>query len=269
MAGSHTVGNGLHTQPIGIRLGLTGLVLVLLGGLAASASHLVNHYANRDERPEFTLDDIKGAYHGINTPSLLNSALERGHPAELPAAEKQILLDWLAGTRIVEDYDSLDLEIPPAEIIASRCLDCHTRQTGAETGTPLPPLEYFDDIKSIAFSREIRATPDTVLTMSTHAHALSMSIQGIVVVALALLTRWPVRTISLLVAVMGLGLLGDIGGWWLARFSPSWALCIVISGVGYSIGQAILLALVLADLWWPSRAESKPNSKGQSNKEDR
>jgi hypothetical protein len=43
----------------------------------------------------------------------------------------------------------------------------------------------------------------------------------------------------------------------------------VISGAGYSIGQAILLALVLADLWWPSRAESKPNSGGQSNKEER
>ncbi len=269
MVGSNIVGHGLRTQPIGIRIGLTSLVLVLLGGLAASAAHLVNHYANRDERPELTLDDIKGAYHGINTPSLLNSALERGHPEQLPAAEKQILLVWLAGTRIVEDYDSLDLEIPPAEIIESRCLECHTRQAGAEAGTPRPPLEYFDDIKSIAFSREIRATPDSVLAMSTHAHALSMSIQGILVAALALLTRWPVRSISLLVAVMGLGLLGDIGGWWMARFSPSWALCIVISGAGYSVSQAILLLMVVTDLWWPSRAEARPISEEQPDKEER
>ncbi len=269
MADRNTAGFELRTQQIGIRIGLTALVLVLLGGLAASAAHLVNHYANRDERPELTLDDIKGAYHGIDTPSLLRSALERGHPEQLPAAEKQVLLDWLAGTRIVEDYDSLDLEIPPAEIIASRCLECHTRQTGAEAGTPKPPLEYFDDIKSIAFSREIRATPDSVLAMSTHAHALSMSIQGIVVVALALLTRWPIRSISLLIAVMGLGLLGDIGGWWMARFSPSWAVCIVISGAGYSISQAILLLLVVADLWWPGRVEAIPSSEGQSDKEER
>ncbi len=248
---------GLLSQPLGIRLGLTGLILVLLGGLYASALHMAHHYDNRDERPGLTLDDLEGAYHGINTPSLLNSSLEREHPADLPEMERKVLLEWLGGNRIVEDYDSLDLEIPPAEIIESRCLSCHTRSAGAAPGTEKPPLEYFDDIQSIAFSREIRRTPDHVLAMTTHAHALSMSIQGLVVIALVLLTRWPVRITAFIVALMGLGLVGDIGGWWMARQSPSWVWCIVISGACYSLGQGLLLASVLLDLWLPASVTNR------------
>ena len=251
-------GETLRTQPAGIRIGISALVLVLFVGLLASASHLVTHYENRDELPGFTLDDIRGAYHGIDSPGLLGSALERGHPESLPTEQRAVLLEWLAGGRIVEDYDSLDLEFPPAEIIDQSCIECHTRAAGAETATLIPPLEYFDDIKEIAFSRKVLPTPVAVLAASTHAHALALSIQGIVVAGLVLLTRWPRAWISLLIAIMGLGLLGDVGGWWLTRFSPSWALSIVVSGAAFCLSQGILLTGVLADLWLPAKATKKP-----------
>ena len=249
-------GEGLSSQPMGIRTGISALIVVLYIGLLASATHMVSHFENRDERPGFTLDDVTGAYHGIDSPGLLGTALERGHPETLPAAQRELLLSWLTGGRIVEDYDSLDLEIPPAEIIDLSCIECHTRAAGAATGSVIPPLEYFDDIKEIAFSRKVLPTPVEVLAASTHAHALALSIQGLVVIALACMTRWRRRWISLLIAIMGLGLVGDVGGWWLARFSPSWTLCIIVSGTAYSVSQVILLASVLADLWWPGASTS-------------
>ncbi|HIG04898.1 MAG TPA: hypothetical protein EYQ08_04090 [Planctomycetes bacterium] len=244
-------GAGLRSQPMGIRIGVSALIVVLYIGLLASVTHMVSHFENRDELPGFTFDDVTSAYHGIDSPGLLGTALERGHPETLPSAEKELLLQWLTSGRIVEDYDSLDLEIPPAEIIDQSCIECHTRAAGAETGSAIPPLEYFDDIKEIAFSRKVLPTPVAVLAASTHAHALALSIQGLVVIALASMTRWRRRPISLLIAIMGLGLVGDVGGWWLARFSPSWTVCIMVSGAGYSLAQGILLASVLADLWWP------------------
>ena len=248
-------GEGLYSQPLGIRIGISALIVVLYIGLLASAAHLVSHFENRDERPGFTLDDVTGAYHGIDSPGLLGSALERGHPETLPTAHKDLLLAWLTSGRIVEDYDSLDLEIPPAEIIDQNCLECHTRAAGAATGTAIPPLEYFDEIKEIAFSRKVLPTPIKVLAASTHAHALALSIQGLVVIALVCMTRWRRRWISPWCAIMGLGLVGDVGGWWLARFSPSWTMCIMVSGAAYSLAQGILLASVLADLWWPRAME--------------
>ena len=240
-------GGGLSTLPLGARLGLTGLCIVLLGGLAASFQHMIYHYENRDERPEFSVDDVVGAYHGLNSPALLKEALENGHPETLPADQRSILIEWLSGSRIVEDYDSLDLEIPPAEILDEQCLQCHTRDLAESQG--IPSLEYFDDIKSISFSREVEPTPVKILAASTHAHALSMSVQGMMVLFLALLTAWPTRRIGWICALMGLGLMGDIGGWWLARYSPSFVMLIMVSGAAYSVGQATLIGSILLDLW--------------------
>ena len=85
-----------------------------------------------------------------------------------------------------------------------------------------------------------------------------MSIQGIVVLFLALLTAWPTKGISLLCALMGLGLVGDIGGWWLARYSASFVTMIMICGAAYSGVQTLLLGGIIWDTWL-----GRGSSKGQ------
>src|SRR5258707_1260673 len=49
----------LRSLPGLVRLGLTALLLTILLGMAASASHLFDHYKNRDEQKDFTLDDLR------------------------------------------------------------------------------------------------------------------------------------------------------------------------------------------------------------------
>ncbi len=65
----------LSQLPFSFRLGITLLVLVLFGGLAASMRHLVSHHENRDERPGLSLDDLTGAYHGMTSTAALIPAL--------------------------------------------------------------------------------------------------------------------------------------------------------------------------------------------------
>ena len=65
----------LRTLPLTVRIGISCLVLVLLGGLAASAMHLFWHYENRDERPGMTMDDLEGAYHGVERTAPILMAL--------------------------------------------------------------------------------------------------------------------------------------------------------------------------------------------------
>ena len=254
----------LRDLPLGFRLGLTAVIAVFVLGILSSAFHTKEHYENRDGRAGLTLDDLEGAYHGLDRPAPLLSAIEGGHPEGLDPEAKKILTDWLNGDRVVESYDDLDLgDFAPAELIAVYCLDCHSRQsTGENAVGDQWPLDYFDDVKPLAFSQRVEATPVEVLAASTHAHALSLATLTLVVFALAWCTRWPRRFLSILLGAVGLGLLGDIGGWWLARESASAVGLIVVSGSVYNGGTSLLLLLVTIDLWRPRGRELGGGAEG-------
>lgn len=243
-------------RPLGItaRLGLSLLVLTLLGGLTVSGLYMAWHHENRDEQPGLTLTDIRGHYAGVNVPAPLLNALERGHPENLPEQSKQVLIDWLKGTRISEDYDSLDLgDLAPAEIIASSCLDCHSRQSTGDNAYTQLPLDFYDDVVAVAISRDIRPVGLEVLAASTHTHAISLAVLALVSCALMLLTGWPRGLVNPIVLLMGLGLALDLSGWWIARVNDAVVPLIVLGGFVFAVCVAVSLLLVIADLWRPAR----------------
>lgn len=243
----------LRDLGLGTRLGLSFLVLTLLGGLAASAQHLVWHHQKRDERPEMSIDDIFGAYHGIKTTAPLVSVLKRGHPEALPADQRKLLQDWLGGTRISEDYDNIDLGASaPSDVIATNCLSCHSRQS-ADAAAKAIPLEFFDDVKKLAFSRDVSPTDVKVLAASTHTHAISLGMLSIVTGALLLGTRLPRAVVGLAIALIGTALFADLASWWLARERPVFVYVIAGAGLAYTVTSAAALAAVFVDLWWPRR----------------
>ena len=246
----------LRRLPLGARIGIGGLVLVLLGGLVASGLYLKEHHEVRDGEKGLTMTDLEGAYHGVKATAPLISAIERGHPESLGEADRKTLSDWLASDRITEDYDNLDLgESAPAEILDMSCLQCHSRNASDAVASAVP-LEYWDDVKKLAFSREIEPADPKVLLASTHAHALALSVQALVLALLALLTRFPRKMISWVLCVAGVSLALDIAGWWLARGAAAWVPVLVAGGVFFSATNAFLAVLILLDLMLPDDAEA-------------
>jgi hypothetical protein len=234
------------------RFALTCLVLVLAGGFVASGAHLVEHHQNRDERPGVSLEDLQGAYHGVRVTAPLILALERDHPEDLAEADRKVLADWLAGERISEDYDNLDLgDLAPAEILTRSCMPCHSH---AEATEAAPPLEYWEDISKVAFSREVEPVPKKVLAASTHTHALTMAVLSVAIGLLWLATRWPGPLKSWLFALSCLALLVDLACWWLARDNAALVVLIAGSGAVYAGTSVLFLLGILADLWLPAKA---------------
>jgi hypothetical protein len=245
----------LRDLGFGTRLGLTFLVLTILGGLAASLQHLVWHHQNRDEQPGVSMTDIQGAYHGVVQPAPLLTALERNHPPELAAKDRDLLLGWLRGTRINEDYDNLDLgDSAPNEIIARACVSCHARNAtqGDGIGKTIP-LEFYDDAKKVAFSKRINPTDVKILAASTHTHALALGSLTIVMSGMLLLTRWPRALVGLLILLAGGSLFADLGSWWLARGTAGFVYLIAAAGTAYAATMALAGLAVIADLWLPRR----------------
>lgn len=244
------------------RLGLTGLLVVMLGGMVSSFLHLVEHHENRDERPGLTMDDVRGAYHGIRTTAPMLMALEQNHPAEmdmdgaaaLGPDDRRVLLDWLAGDRISSDYDNLDLgDAAPVEIIAASCLHCHSRQAtqGDGVGERLP-LDYWNDVKTLAFSRDISPTSIEILNVSTHTHALSLATLSLVICLMLVGTRWPRAIVGAAALLIGLGLLSDLAAQWITRSFETFAWVIVIGGTIFGVATSLAAVAIVLDLWLPA-----------------
>jgi hypothetical protein len=249
----------LSALPFGARAGITFLLFVLLGGYFAASKHLVAHHENRDEREGMSLDDLVGAYSGIRNKAPLITALERDHPEELPAKDRDLLLGWLTSDRIAEGYDALDLgDDAPAEVIDRACLQCHS--AGAEEGDGIGetmPLEYFDQVRNLAFSREVSPTSVEILIASAHTHALGMGTLSLVLVLLMLATRWPRWMASVLIGFNGFGLFVDLACWGLARQSGAFVPVLAVSGAVWAGTGVVMIGLMLVDLWIPRRVRNE------------
>lgn len=249
----------LHELSRSARTGLSFLLLTVLGGIAASGLHLIGHHENRDERPGLSMDDLEGAYHGVRTTAPMVAALDRRHPDDLAEADRALLLQWLAGDRISENYDNLELgENAPAEVLDRACLGCHSRQ--AERGEGIGqrvPLEYWDDIVKLAFSRDVEAVAPEILVASVHTHALGMGSLSLVLGLMALCTRWRSGLIGALLCACGLSLFCDLGAWGLAREHAFLVPVIAVSGAVWMASAVALAGLTLAELWWPAKGATQ------------
>lgn len=243
----------LRSLPIGFKIGLTFLVVTLLGGMAASFQHLFWHHESRDDRAGLSVVDIEGAYHGVEAPAPMLIAMRRNHPPELDPGLREALVSWLESGDLSRDYDNFDLgERAPAEIIAGNCVSCHSRGSSDESAKAIP-LEFWDDVNRVSHGRNIQATDVKILAASTHTHAISLGMLGIVSGGLLLLTSFPRIVTGTVTALLGVSLALDIAAWWLARESAGFVM--VIIGAGWLFNGLTVLALlaVLVDCWLPRR----------------
>ncbi len=151
------------------------------------------------------------------------------------------------------DYDNLDLgDLAPSEIIAVSCLDCHSRSASGPDSKAEVPLEYWDDIRALASSKDIQPSPVEIVATSQHVHAPMMAIVMLVLAILGAMTRFNDRLIGLILAASGFGLLVDMVGWWIAREVSAFAYAIVIGGGLYALGTMLIGCLILLDCLLPA-----------------
>jgi hypothetical protein len=237
-----------------VRLSVAVLTMVLLGGYIVSGIHMAWHYEMRDGVEELTLDDIRAHYHGVSVPSPLIDALDEGHPEDLPERERGLLLDWLNDpTTLSMKFDDFDLgDDAPAEIIAVSCLSCHARNATGPDAYPQMPLEYFDDIRPLAISREINPTTIDIIAMSQHTHAPVMAIILLVLGLVGAMCRVPGMLVGLITLVGAVGLAADMSAWWLARQDDIWVYAIVGGGFAYSASTGLLGLIIIVDCVIPA-----------------
>lgn len=238
------------------------MLLILAGGYLASVVFIYQHNAPRDDKPGLSMDDLVGAYHGVERPAVLLEVVNgpHGEPYLQEGDDKQVMRKWLTSDRISEDYESLELgDFSPREVIQENCLSCHARNSSEGNGIGQTiPLEFWDDVKEVAFQKRINPTPTDILVVSTHAHAQSIPLVTLIVCGLFLLTRWPAGVRNRLFGITFFSLLLDLAGWWIARESVAFVWVVLISGGIFGAGFMLAILGCLADMWLPAPKRREP-----------
>lgn len=249
----------LSRLPLLAKLGLSATLAVLGLGLWASVEHIEDHHAKNDgDRSSVSVADIEGAYHGLSVPSPLRAVLggrAPEHPslAAVPADALAALNAWLNGERLLETYDDIDLgERAPAELIATHCGACHAGDAVDPTQGRIS-LAYWEDLAPLLSDKELRPTPYEILITSLHTHAPAMALMALAVGLLALCSRFPRLLAALPMGLGGLGLLIDLSGWLIARYTAGYAPILMAGGATFFAAQALGILLILAELWLPRR----------------
>lgn len=245
--------------PLLAKLGLSATLAVLGLGLWASVKHIEDHHAKNDgDKSSLTVADVEGAYHGLSLPSPLRAVLEGRAPqhpslAAVPASALQSLNAWLAGDRILETYDDIDLgDQAPSELITTHCGACHAGQA-VDPASGQISLAYWEDLAPLISDKEIRPTPYEILITSLHTHAPAMALMALAVGLLALCSRFPRLLAALPMGLGGLGLLIDLSGWLIARYTAGYAPILMAGGATFFAAQSLGILLILAELWLPQR----------------
>jgi len=242
----------LRRMSLSLRIAVSCLILILGGGYVAAVNYMFLHYEKKDERPGLSMDDIAGSFHGVTRPAGLIVALEGSMRPYVNDEEHRQLMTWLHGDRISGGYDNFDLgDSAPAEILDRNCLRCHSRSAteGEGIGAEVP-LEFWDDVKRHAFSKQLDPVPLEILTVSTHTHALSMSLVALLTCCLFWATAWPCRLRHGLIVLTFVSLLVDLASWWLARWSPSFCVVLVVAGGIYGTCLGLQLVGAFFDMWF-------------------
>lgn len=242
------------------RLSLTCLLLVCLGGYAASGLYMQDHHRNRDGDPEMSVTDVEGVYHGVTTPPRLLTLLEGGHPEEveggepLNADDRSELLAWLKGENIAEEWGNIDFGEgfgSPEEITSAACGSCHGAQVPAEERAE-PLLATWDHYKPLAFENKVSPTDEAILLASTHAHATALGTITLLICALMYATRFPALLKGLLCLAASAGLMFDLAAWWLARDAVGFVTLILVGGIAHAGAMVLMMLAQIADLWAPA-----------------
>lgn len=249
----------LRRLPLGARLSLTFLMLVLLGGYLASGLHMQEHHHNRDGRPEMSMADIEGVYHGVTTPSRLRELLLLGHPGDIEGAEPpnpddvSELLAWLEGDAVAENWSNIDFGEgfgSPEELTAATCGACHGAQVASnERAEPL--LATWDHYKEFAFENSVSPTDEAILLASTHTHAISLATVTLLVCMLMHISRFSRKQKGILEVLASGGLFLDLACWWLARDTALFVPLIVVGGVAHAGAMGLMMLAVIVDVWAP------------------
>ncbi len=266
------------------------LALVGTGYLVATANIYLQH-ENADLEPGLTPDDLKRNFHGIEkviTPdakvtvnsTMLEQVREGGDMREHldPGGEPAVraLISWLEKSASEADFATPALyetgDPSAQQVITDQCVECHNSDGGEMEDLPfaaamdgeaeftqMAEVVARDETREETGPQKIVLPPKSIknLVLVTHQHILSIPVFTLIVGVMFLMTGFSPVIKWILVPLPMLAVLGDIGGWWLARYFEPGIFVIAASGAVFGATFGLQILGVFGSMWFGHRTSEK------------
>jgi len=235
----------LNELPINAKVLVSGFIIVLGLGFIAAYFFFYLHFEMADGEPGFALADVAAYFKDGRGPSRLERAVRGRMAAYFSNREEQKkVLAWAripASKRITKEREYG----PVRDIVDVDCIVCHGRGPGKK----FPPLETYRDMVAASVPAE-RPVGAYELAGTTHTHLIAL---GALVSAVGFLFSFSgVRPWlgAIIVGLTYVGLVADVGGWWLATESASGAYLSAAGGALMGTMLAVQMIWSLAVTWF-------------------
>lgn len=220
---------------------ITLTLLVLAIGYGVAIANLYFTYSMMDGQPGLSPEDLKRAFYGRRTVTLLAAKIDGGSMAQfLPdPLEKARILDWIQQGASREGFAKVVLPI-----LEKNCWRCHNPQGFMY----MRPLQTYEQVLQV--TRVDRGEPVPVWARVAHTHLQSIALIFFVVGMVFSATSLPERLKALVVIAPFVALVVDFGSRFLARYSVGFVYVMMAAGAVSGLAFVLMLLVSLYEMWW-------------------
>lgn len=229
--------SSLDSLSLPIKALFTGYLLVIGLGLMMAGAQIVLTHGMADGKVGLSIDDIVYSYYGDRSGSKLEMKLNGSMQDKAPHEANLTLIKWAR-----EGANPVEWESSIKPIVDQYCTVCHASIPG------LPNISKLGEMQKVA-------AIDTGAAWSTLARVSHIHLFGIAFIfffvglIFSFATGFNPLIKALLIFTPFAFLILDIAAWWLTKAHPSFAILVIVAGIGYTIASSTMILTSLYQMW--------------------
>lgn len=236
----------LRSLPVSVRLAITFFLMALGFGYLLALLNLYIHLSKADGVNGLTSADIVRTFHGPeNKQTMLEAKVTFGSmkdfvPDDLSRGK---LVSWARDGAPEKQYNE---EI--AKIFNENCIGCHNPD-GLMKNFPLTSYKEITNPAKRLISQD-RGKSIASLVQSSHTHFISMGMMFFLLALLFFCTGAPSWLKNLILPIPFIGIICDVGGWWLTKYIAGFAHLVMAGGAMMGTAFAVFSFGIFGECWF-------------------
>ena len=237
---------GLQHLPFSRKIGMTIFLIVIGIGYVFGFFNIILSYGANDVEPGISLKDIAIAFYGARDKTALEKSIDGSMRIYFASdSDYNSVKEWLADGGKEKEFETIK------PILDQSCNTCHSSDVKVADAA----LDTYENTEEWLGQDTGKSIPR--LVGISHTHILSAAVVVFILVSILCSTTYPQALKVTLCTWSYLTIALDVGGWWLAKISPSLSFMVILGGASMGSAWGLLIILPLYELWFKKRTDAE------------